>query len=295
MDDTQIKENVNRLKELKLQIGNLKKELNKLNRLKESWFNKKSNFNKDISERISGVKGSKEERNEITNKVQEFKKERDKLNKELNEKRNAYNKSKEAYDLKISKLKLEGNPQEYQKKISQMEYALQTNVMGFDKEQKLNKEIKLMKKQLDGFSAVKGEWEKIKTLLNEIKELRKNSNKVHKQIQTYASDSQDKHEVVIDKSKEIDDIKEKEEDAFKKFKEFKDKFTERNDELKRLVKEAEDLKKLLEESNVKIEEDKKEEQAKVIKEKAKEVTEKMKTGKKLTTEDLLIFQRSGKN
>jgi len=295
MDETQVKEQINRLKGLRTQVSAIKKELNRLNRLKESWYSKKAAVNKEISGKIQEVKGSKEERNSITNQVQELKKERDVMNKKLAEKRTVYNQAKATYDDKISKLKIDGNPQGMEKKIEQMEYVLETTAMSFDKEQKLNKEIKLLKKQLGGFSAVKEEWATLKEYSDEIKLLRKDSNKFHKQIQSFASNSQNKHEIVIGQSKDIDSLKEKEEIAFQKFKEHKVQFTEKNNELKALVKEAEELKQLLEENNVKVEEDKKEERAKFIKEKAKEVNEKMKKGKKLTTEDLLVFQRAGKN
>ena len=77
MDEGQIKENVSRLEQLRSEINNLKKDLNKLNREKESWFSKRTHYNKKILSLIGGVKGSKDERNERTESVQELKNERD--------------------------------------------------------------------------------------------------------------------------------------------------------------------------------------------------------------------------
>ena len=59
-----------------------------------------------------------------------------------------------------------------------------------------------------------------------------------------------------------------------------------------LAKRSNGKKGVLEEQNIQIEEDKRRVEQKELKEKAKEVNEKVKKGKKLTTEDLLIFQKS---
>ena len=110
-------------------------------------------------------------------------------------------------------------------------------------------------------------------------------------IQKTAKESQDKHEGMIALSKEIDGLKKEEEEAFKRFIEFKTKFNEVNDKLKE---------KLVELNNIKLEVDKhikskrlekeSKEQA-ILRNKEHSVEEKLKKREKLTTEDLLIFQK----
>ena len=89
-------------------------------------------------------------------------------------------------------------------------------------------------------------------------------------------------------------IKEFKELAFEKFKEFKEQFVAKNEELKVLLKQVDGIKGVLEENNVVVEEEQRKVAAKVAKERVKEVDAKVKSGGKLTTEDLLVFQRNMK-
>lgn len=293
MENAEVKEQVQRLKDLRVQVSTLKKELNKLNREKESWYSKRSDVNKKITDLIGGVKGSKDERNELSGKVKELKEQRDELNKEINEKAAELKSLKENYDSKVgAKTSKEDNPALIKKQLERLDYVMQTQPMSFDKEQKMMKEIKSLRKKLDEMSAVLGDWEKISVLTKEVNKLRRKSNSAHRQIQRKAANSQTKHEAVIERSKEIDALKEEEQQYFEKFKEYKDLFTEKNNKLKELLKESDELRAVLQEADVKVDEDKKRQEQINLKEKAKEVNEKVKTGKKLTTEDLLIFQKS---
>ena len=100
MENAEVKEQVQRLKDLRVQVSALKKELNKLNREKESWYSKRSDVNKKITDLIGGVKGSKDERNELSGKVKELKDHRDELNKEINDKATELKTLKDNYDAK---------------------------------------------------------------------------------------------------------------------------------------------------------------------------------------------------
>ncbi len=291
MDEGQINEKVQQLKNLRQEIAVIKKELNKLNREKESWFNKRSKTNKQISALIGNVKESKDVRNEITSQVKDFKIERDKLNTEIKEQLELLKDLKKNAGDQANKFDKKANPSLIKKQIEKLDYTLETQPMSFDKEQKMQKEIKGLKKELKEIQSVTGDWEKISTLSKDINKLRKKSNAAHKKLQTHAADSQEKHESLLERSKEIDDLKKEEQASFEKFKEYKEFFKVENDKLKELLKQAEELKAELEEQNVAVEEDKKKAEAENFKEKAKIVQEKMKTGGKLTTEDLLLMQK----
>ncbi len=295
MESTEINDNKQKVKDLRVQISSIKKELNKLNKEKESWYSKRSDFNKQITKLIGGVKGSKDERNEITESVKEHKVQRDTLNKEISEKVKELKVLEKENETKTpTKPQKRVNPEQLKKQIEKMDYVLQTQPMSFDKEQKLMKELKTLKKELVESGTASTGWAAISQLRKDINKLRKKSNKIHKGIQAQAASSQEKHEIVVSASKEIDELKEKEKTAFDKFKEFKDLFVAKNTELKALLKRVDNIKGVLEEHDVVLEEEHKKATAKEMKEKAKEVDKKVKEGKKLTTEDLLVFQRNMK-
>lgn len=292
VESPEVKEQKQRLKELQVQISAVKKELNRLNKEKESWYSKKSALNKQISNLIQGVKGSKDTRNEMTEMVKSIKNERNAFNKEIAMKVKDLKDLKKKYEDQVTKHHIKEDPTQIKKRIEKLDYTIQTEPMSFDKEQRLMKEMKMLKKQANELKGVSGEWEKISTLSKDVNKLRKKANKIHRDIQKIAAESQEEHEDVITKSKEIDGLKDQEKAAFEKFKEYKEMFAEKNNHLKTLLSQVDEVKKILEEHNVQIEEDQRKIEQKELKKKAKEVSEKVKTGKKLTTEDLLIFQKS---
>lgn len=293
MDEGDIERLKQRMKELRTQSGSIKKELNALNKEKESWFSKRSELNKKISKLISTVKDSKEERNEITSQVQELKDKRDKLNKQISDKRGELKELYKGYDAVVKKLNIKGDPSSIKKRIEQIDYVMQTQPMSFEKEQKMMKELKDLKNQEKELGTVAEDWNKISELSKEISQFVKKSNKIHRDVKRIASSSQNKHKDVLSSSEEIDVLKEEENKAFEKFKEYKEKFKEKNKELKEVEKEMDNIREQFKKHNIEVEEDKKREQQREIKSRAAEVSEKIKGGKKLTTEDLLVYQKAG--
>ena len=68
-----------------------------------------------------------------------------------------------------------------------------------------------------------------------------------------------------------------------------------NEELNAKMNRMDELRKILGENNVKLKEDVEKSNHEILKQKDHDVQEKIKSGKKLTTEDLLILQRTMKN
>ena len=76
---------------------------------------------------------------------------------------------------------------------------------------------------------------------------------------------------------------------------YKTEIASMNDALTKKLEQMDELKKTLGENNVKLKEDVEKSNQEILKQKDHEVQEKIKTGKKLTTEDLLILQRTMRN
>jgi len=100
---------------------------------------------------------------------------------------------------------------------------------------------------------------------------------------------------MIESSKEIDELKKKEDDFDSEGNKFKTEIAGLNEELNSKMAKMDELRKVLGENNVKLKEDVERSNNEILKEKDHIVQEKIKTGKKLTTEDLLILQRTMKN
>jgi len=179
--------------------------------------------------------------------------------------------------------------------IDSIESRLETEVMSFEKEKELSKKLKSLKKSLAEASDLIGILDAVKKLNFEISSAKKESNSVHKEIQDLVKENQALHESIILESKNIGEFKPKEEEAFSKFVEFKKVFSEKN----RFLKEKlESMGKIRTEINkFQLEEDEKRrlQEAMLIKSKEQELEEKIKSGRKLTTDDFLVFQGSIKS
>ena len=292
LNESEIKELLEKLTQAKNEVTILKGKLNQINKQKENWLKKKDEINKEISSKIGEIKGSKHKRNDLTSQVKNLKKTRNDLNKQINEKINEIKKLKDDYKSACEKHNVQGDPAKLKKDIESLEFKIETEPMKFDKEQKLRKEIKGLKKQYAELSAVTGVWDNVRKKSKDIDVLKKEANQIHKKVQDMAKMSQGHHEELIGESKEIDDMKKAEEEAYQKFFEYKKQFSDINDELKKKLDELKTIKDTLDHNKVELDDLKKDKDTKAFKEKEKKVQEKVKKKAKLTTEDLLVLQKT---
>ena len=279
------------LDKLKAEVNSLRKDLNKANSDKELWHSKKEDISVGIRKKISLILQNREKRDILTKKVKELKEKRANLNEEIRKKISyVVELKKQSADL-MKKAKI-ADPLKINESIVSIESKLETEDMPFEKEKELSKKLKSLKKSLAEASGIMEMLGKIKQLDSEIDSAKKESNNVHKEIQDLAASSQALHESIILESKNVEELKPKEEEAFAKFVGFKKTFNEKNSILK---EKLESMGKLRAEINkFQLEEDEKRrlQEAMLIKSKEQELEEKIKSGRKLTTDDFLVFQGS---
>ncbi|MBI2651532.1 hypothetical protein HYX01_03610 [Candidatus Woesearchaeota archaeon] len=279
---------------LKDEINVLSRELDKSNNEKESWFKKKEDISSDIRKKIGDTVNDRNKKNSLIKQIKELKERRDSINKEIREKISLLAELKNSAKELSKKSKID-SPFSIKSEIDSIETRLETEVMPFEKEKELSKKLKARKKLLGSANAIIEVLDKIKKCNSEIDIARKSADSLHNEIQQLAQESQQMHENVIKSSKEIDELKLKEDGAFKNFVECKKVFTETNNNLKERL---DDINKIREKLNkFKLEEDEKRrlKESMLIKNKEQEMEEKIKEGKKLTTDDLLLFQQMIRN
>ena len=164
--------------------------------------------------------------------------------------------------------------------------------MPFEKEKSLSKKIKQLKKLQEEASIIINNISKIKKFNSEIDSAQKNSNDTHNEIQKLAAESQKLHESLIKNSKEIDGLRVKEEEAFKKFVDCKKNFSEINTKLEEQLGNVNDIQSKINKFQLEEDEKRRLRESIAIKSKEQEISEKIKTGKKITTEDFLMFQEA---
>lgn len=279
------------LDSLKSEIISCRKKLNESGESKEKWYAEKEKLSHSIRNDIESVKEIRRKRDELTKQVKELKEQRTKLNDEIKKKISEVLALKKESESLLSKSKFK-NPYALKQDIEKLELKLETEDMPFDKEKELSKKLRSLKKSLEEFSGFMAVSDKIRGLNSQIAALKEDSSAVHDRIRAIAGESQRMHESLIQKSKSIDEARAKEEEAFKKFVESKKCFNEANHALKEKLGGMNEIGKKI--NRFKLEEDEKRKlkESSLIREKEQELEEKMRAGKKLTTEDFLLFQHS---
>lgn len=278
---------------LKAEIFSYRKNLNHADSEKEYWYKKTEVISKDIREKIVAFKEGRRKRDELTGRVRELKGQRAKLNddiaKRISEVTSLRN---EAQNLsKKSKIR---DPFRIKHGMEKLETKLETEDMPFEKEKELSKKLKMLKKALEEASALISASNRIRASDSEISALKKSRSHIHNEIKKIAEESQKLHESVIAGSKLIDKLKEEGEASFKKFADFKKAFSEANHLLKERLKEMSQVREKINQFRLEEDEKRKLEESLLIKSKEQELEEKIKSGKKLTTEDFLMFQHSAR-
>lgn len=273
--------------QLQAQIAELRAQLRALNEEKERWFAKRKEYAEQIKQEILNVKESLKERNELSSKVQEEKKKRDELNKVISEK------IKEVQSFHTGDKKEKAvSSHELKRRINSLEKKIETEGLSFDKEKQLMKTINSLKKQY--CEAVEEEKKKgvVRGISQEISQMKKEANEVHKVVQEHAKESQKKHEALVTESKKIDEFKKLEKEALERGMELKKQCADMHSKLQMLMPELRHVKEIQRIGHEQKQRLYEEQKNKSLQEKAKSVEEKLKSGKKvtLTMEDLLAFQ-----
>lgn len=289
--NSQQRELVEELNNHKVEVSKLRNTLNEIGREKESWFRKKAEFSAKIRELIQKIKEIKAKRDFLTDEIKAVKPKRDAINKSIPEKlKDLERLRKEKSDL-VRAAGINDSPSRIKQQIEKLEFKIETDTASFEREKGLMKQIKGLKKIYESSASILDISSKIRAISERAKAMRKEANELHKAIQEKARQSQVLHEEILTISAEIDKNRTGEEEAFRKFSELKKQFTESNNLLKDSMVRMSGVKSQLE----KIYSDKKirkmQEQESFLKSKEEAVNEKIRKRQKLTTEDLLVFQK----
>lgn len=275
---------------LQEEIRKLKEQLNVLNADKEALFSKKEEVSRKIRALISEVVASKKERNALTDSVKVVKELRTKLNSEISTKLKAVGEIKKTAPAPGS-YSMRGDSAEFIKaKIATLSTKIETEVMAFSKEQALNKEIKDLKKKLLAAQAKSDAYSAARGASSDIRTLKRQADAEHKKIQDVARASQEKHTKILEQSNVIDALKVDEQKFMTEFLAKKEEFTKMNDLLKTKISELKPLRDALGGEDKQRRDEGQRTVRKKLEDRRREAEEKLKTGKKLTTEDLIVLQ-----
>ncbi len=291
MADDENKKLFDDLTQKRVEITELKKKLNTINIEKEKCYSEKEEVSSRIKELINEIKVLKKERDEQTAEVRKQKNEKGKVIAEIKAEIDKIIKLKKERQDISKKFNIRGDPVRLKKQIEDLEYKIETEAVSFEKEQKLMKTINDLKSKFSEFSEVGSVVDDINKTSSNIDSLKKKEKEFKKNIRKGARESQKRHEKMLELSKVVDELKTKEKEHYEKFSGLKAEFANANKRLKEMLSEMGGIKDNVEKFRTKRKEEQKAKKEMTIKEKKDLVNEKIKKGEKLTTEDLLVFQR----
>lgn len=276
---------------LKTDIRNLKNQLSLLNQKKEAAFRKKEEFKKQIFSEIQAFKTIRDEIFYSTKEKEDLKNQRNQLNSKFRELiKVAKEKHKEKKKL-LTKHGFAINPSALKEKIEKLDTRIETEAMKFDDEKKIMKTINELKKKLHDADAIKSVFKEGAALSKDIDVTKEQADSFHHMLSQKRTGDKEKYGKLKEHSKKIKALKKEQQTAFDEFIAFKKEFMQKSDELQSKLKELTPMLQRQTQSKEQWRQRRIREEERTLAEKERAVEEKLRSRKKLTNEDLLVFQR----
>jgi uncharacterized coiled-coil DUF342 family protein len=251
---------------------------------------------------------SARERNTLNNQTREFVEEaqknkdlRDKYNQEvldikaqrndLNDKANVLFEDIESFKKEHGSLKNRGI-KELQKQIEYMEYRQQTEVFTTDKERELIEKIKQMKGQVREQEAELEQNKEMRTKVTEARDFRKLASDLHAKVTEVAELAQKHHDLMVESYRKADKSREAADAAHKSFVESQEAADSEHKFFIACQKELRDYDKVISGLRKKTKKVKVSKEQKAVRKEAESLFKNFRAGEKLTTDDILLLQRS---
>jgi len=269
-------------------VQGLRSHLKELRDQVNSLFNQRDAVSKKIRALISQIKAKKTERNLLTDEVKARKVVRSALSEEIREKIDVIKGLKEKMGPRpVQPSGPRESPSRLRARIEEINRLIETEAPSFEKEQKLMKEIKEIKRKLDESVKADAGSSEVRALSKEIDDLKVKADAAHEELQVKAKGSQSLHEQILVWSKEVDELKKEESSLQESFLAKKKEYDDLASKLGVLTEEQQGRDRSSHDRQAKEEAAR---QKNRISKKIQDVEDKMKRGEKLNTEDILILQ-----
>ncbi len=265
-----------------------KKLRDELNEKTKEWAEKRDELNAQVRKLIEEANQKRESRDKLNASVKEAKSKRDEWNRKFNDL------SDKAMTLRREKMPKSGlSIRKYKAELRALEKKHMTSVLSAEKEKALMKEmsqldgkIKEMEREIEQFSEVR-QAEK------DAREAKDNAENFHKQVSELAENAQSEHDAMLKLYEEADATRKEADSAQEKFIEAKLTADEQHREHIEHIRQVHDFDKIISGIRDKTKRFRRERDDTSAKKEAEEIFEKFKSGEKLSTEDIMILQKSG--
>ena len=259
-----------------------------LNDKTKEWAEKRDELNYKVRGLIEEANTKRESRDKLNSEVREAKALRDEWNRKFNDL------SDTTMALRREKMPKSGlSIRKFKAELRALEKKHMTSVLSADKEKVLMKEMSQLDAKIKGMEREIEQFSEVKTAEKETREAKDNAENFHKKVSELAEKAQVEHDAMLKLYEEADELRKEADDAQEKFIESKLAADDEHREHIEQIRQVHDFDKLIAGIRDKGRKARKEKDDTSAKKESDEIFEKFRSGEKLSTEDIMVLQKSG--
>lgn len=259
-----------------------------LNEKTREWADRRDELNAQVRKLIEEANGRRETRDKLNAEVREVKAKRDDWNRKFNDQSD-----------KVITLKRENMPKsgqsirKYKAELRTLEKRHMTSVLTTEKERALVEEISSLSNKIRSLEKEMEQFTEVKTAEHDAREAKDQAETFHRQVSEYAEKAQMEHDAMLKLYEEADAIRKEADDAQEKFIDAKLTADEAHREHIEHIRQVHDFDKIITGIRDKSRKSRRENDESSVKKEAEEIYDKFRSGEKLSTEDIMVLQKSG--
>jgi uncharacterized coiled-coil DUF342 family protein len=265
-----------------------KRQRDELNEKTREWADTRDRLNAQVRSLIEEANAKREMRDKLNGEVREVKAKRDEWNRKFNDF------SDKVVDLKREKMPRSGQSiKKYKAELRALEKRHMTSVLSPEKERALVEEISDLSNKVRAMEKEIEQFTEVKVAEKEAREAKDNAEMFHKQVSELAEKAQVEHDAMLKLYEEADKLRKEADEAQEKFIEAKLSADEEHREHIEHIRQVHDFDKIISGIRDRTRKARKEKDDDTAKREAEEIFDRFKSGEKLSTDDIMVLQKSG--
>jgi len=259
-----------------------------LNDKTKEWAERRDDLNSHVRKLIDEANIKRESRDKLNSEVREAKAQRDEWNRKFNDL------SDKAINLRREKMPKSGlSIRKFKAELRALEKRHMTSVLSADKEKALMKEMSQLDAKIKEIEREIEQFSEVKTAEKETRDAKDNAENFHRKVSESAEKAQIEHDAMLKLYEEADRARKEADSAQEKFIEAKLAADEEHREHIEHIRQVHDFDKIITGIRDKGRKARQETDDTSAKKEADEIYEKFRSGEKLSTEDIMVLQKSG--
>jgi uncharacterized coiled-coil DUF342 family protein len=263
-----------------------KRQRDELNDKTRDWAEKRDELNAKVRKLIDEANQRREMRDKLNSEVRAAKAQRDEWNRKYNEL------ADKAITLKREKMPRSGaSIRKFKAELKALEKKHMTSVMSAEKEKALMKEMSQMDAKIKGMEQEMEQFSDVKEAEQAARDAKDKAEDFHRQVAELAEKAQAEHDGMLNLYDEADAVRKDADGAQEKFIETKLAADEEHREHIEHIRQVHDFDKIISGMRDKGKRVRTDDES--DKREAEQIFEKFRAGEKLSTEDIMVLQKSG--